>query len=106
MFTICELYIWSRDLNTDFILKDRLFKAVELTENADPNKFSYSEYGIDFSKNVIIFVVYNSSSAHTGNRKKDISVLGKSPAQGLDNTAVTAEAKYSFNCNNWKTFFV
>ena len=31
------------------------------------------------------------------NEKKDILVIGKGPTQGLDNTAITAEADYSIN---------
>ena len=46
---------------------------------------------------VIIFGVDNSSSVHIDNKKKDISVLGKGPTQGLDDTAITAGAKYSIN---------
>ena len=30
----------------DFTLKDCLFGAVKLTKNADPDKYSYSGYGI------------------------------------------------------------
>ena len=31
------------------------------------------------------------------NQKKDISVLGEGPTQGLDKTTLTAEDKYSIN---------
>ena len=48
-------------------------------------------------KNVITFGVGNSSSAHADNRKKDILVLGRGPAQRLDQTAITAKHKYSIN---------
>ena len=67
------------------------------------NKNIYSGYGIGFDsrsefslpdrsvdKNVIIFEVAMSSSVHTDNKKKDILIIGKGPAQGLD-TALTAE---------------
>ena len=37
-----------------------------------------------------------SSSAHINNKKKDISVLGKGPTQGLKDT-LTAETIYSIN---------
>ena len=43
-------------------------------------------------KNVIIFVVNMSSSVHIDGKKEDILILGKSPAQGLDDTSLTAEA--------------
>ena len=35
-----------------------------------------------------------SSSAHIDNRNKDILILGEGSTQGLDDTIVTAEAKY------------
>ena len=38
---------WLRDLNTDFT-SNCLFGSVELTKNADPNKYKYSDYGIGF----------------------------------------------------------
>ena len=34
---------------------------------------------------------------HTDNKKKDILVLGERPTQGLDDTMITTEAKYSIN---------
>ena len=43
-------------------------------------------------KNVIIFVVNMSSSVHIDSKKEDILILGKRPAQGLDDTSLTAEA--------------
>ena len=73
VFIVYELDIWSRDLRTDLTLKYRVFGAVILNKNVDPDKYSYSEYciGCDsrlfflfskfcFGKNVIYFgdVVY------------------------------------------------
>ena len=72
---------WSQDLNAKFTLEDCLFGAVKLTENATPNKYSYSGYGIGFDsrslisvpntdwvKNAIIFGVDMSSSAHANKK--------------------------------------
>ena len=83
---------------------------MRLTKDADPYKYEYSGYGIgsdarsqfslpdgSLGKNVIIFGVYNSSSVHADNKKKNIIVLGEGPTQGLCNTAITAEAKYSIS---------
>ena len=36
------------NLDNKFELRNSLFDAVILTENAYPNKYSYSEYGIGF----------------------------------------------------------
>ena len=41
--------------------------------------------------------LFLSSSVHIDNKYKDIIVLGKGPTQGLDNTTLTAEAKYFLN---------
>ena len=86
--------------------------------NADPNKHSYSGYGIgfdsrslfsipnfDWGKNVIIFGVHMSSSTHANNKNKDILILGKRQKQGLVNTTLTAEAEYSINFSRSKRKF-
>ena len=38
-----------------------------------------------------------SSSVHVDNKKKDILILGDGPTQGLHDTTLTAEKKYSIN---------
>ena len=48
LFIIYELDRLSRDLNTDFALKDCSFGAVKLTKDADPDKYKNSGYGIGF----------------------------------------------------------
>ena len=110
LFIVYELDRCPQDLNADFTLKDSLFGAVTLTKNADPDKYSYSGYGIGFDsrllfsftgfnwdKNVVIFGVNNSSSVHIDNEKKDILVLGEIPTQRLDDNTIRVEAKYSIN---------
>lgn len=61
--------------------------------------------GMDLVKNIIIFVFDNSSSIHTVNRKKDIFILGKCPADGLDNATSTAETKYAINFSRQQNKF-
>ena len=83
----------------EFTLKDCLFGVVKLTENANPNKCSYSGYEIgfdshtpflipnfDWGKNVVNCGVDMSSFVHANKKNK-----------GLDNTSLTAETKYSIN---------
>ena len=53
LYIAYELNIWSQDLNAEFTLKDCLFGAVKLTENANPNNFSYSGYGIGFDSRLL-----------------------------------------------------
>ena len=57
--------------------------------------FSFSTGG--FGKNVIMFGVDMSSSAHVENKKKYILILGEGPTQGLDDTTLTVETKYPIN---------
>ena len=90
LFIVYESDTWLQDLNAEFALKNCLFGNVKITKNADPDKYSYSGYGIGFDshsifsipnfhwgKNVIIFGVGMSSSVHTDNKGKDILILGK-----------------------------
>ena len=78
--------------------------------NADLDKYKYSGYDIGFDsrseflftdgslgKNVIIFGVDMSSSVHSGNKNKNVIILGERPTQGSDDTTLTAEAKYPIN---------
>ena len=47
-----------------------------------------------FGKNVIVFGADMGSFMHINNKGKDIIILGEGPTRGLDDTALTAEAKY------------
>ena len=91
-----------------FTLGGGLFGGVKLTKNADPDKYSYSDYGIGFDTREydsltdgsvgksVIFEVDMSSSMHIDNTGKDILILSKGPTQGLNQT-LTAETQYSIS---------
>ena len=51
------------------------------------------QFKFGLGKNVIIFGVENSSSTQADNRK-NILILGEWPAQGLEDTSITAEPKF------------
>ena len=82
-----------------------------MTNNADPDRYNYSGYGIDFDvrgsfsladcsrfgKSVIKFGSDMSSLVHIEYKKKDIFILGKCPTDGLDDATLIAEKKYSIN---------
>ena len=78
--------------------------------DADLDQDKYTGYDIGFDscseflftdrsngKNVTIFWADMSSSLHVDNKWKDILVFGEGPAQVLDETTLTAEAKYPIN---------
>ena len=81
LYIVFELDRWSQDWHGKFTLKDCLLGNVKITKNVDPNKYSYSEYGIgfdsdsffsipnfDWGKNAIIFGVDIRSSVHANNK--------------------------------------
>ena len=89
-----------RNSNTDFTLSNCSFGYVKLTKNANIDKYKYTSYGIGFdSRSDFIFTdaVDLSLSVHVNNKGKNILILGEGPAQGLDDTTLAAEAKYSIN---------
>ena len=102
---------WLKNLSTYFTLTNCSFGSVKLTKNANPDKYKYSGYGIgfdscsDFSftdksmwKNVTIFGADLRSSVRIDNKNKYILILGEGlTRQGLDDTILTAEAKYSID---------
>ena len=46
-----------------------------------------------------------SSSVHVDNKGKDLLILGEGPTRGLDDSILTAEAKYPINfTQSGKTF--
>ena len=87
------------DLSNEFTLGDFRFGCVKLNKNGDPDKYSYSGYGIRFDthgyhslsegsvgKSVIISGVDMSSSMHIDKEGKNILILGKGATEGLNYT--------------------
>ena len=82
LFIAYELDIWSRDLNAEFTFKNLFIWSCWVEDNAYLESYSFSGHGDrfdsrsrfsvfnDWVKNVIIFDVEDSSSAHSDNRKK------------------------------------
>ena len=57
-------------------------------------------------RNIIIFGADKSSSVHFDNKNKDILILGDGPAQGLDDTTLTAETRYPIKFAHTRKRFV
>ena len=45
---VYELDTWSRDLISDFPLKDCVFRSFKSVKNADADKYVYTSHGIGF----------------------------------------------------------
>ena len=63
-------------------------------------------YLIPYGRNVIIFGADLNSSVHIDNKGKNILILGEGPIKGLDDTTLTAEAKYPINFTQSEKRFV
>ena len=105
VYELDKLYV-----QTNPKLVNCLFGAVNLTKNADIDKYKYSGYGIGFGRgnvspvgnrfgrNVIISGADMSLSVQVDNNKgKDILILGRDPMQGQGEHSLTAEKMYSVN---------
>ena len=110
---------WSRALKTDFTLGICLFGSVKLTKNTDLGKYKNSGCDIAFDsrsefpftdesmrKKIIIFGVDMGSSVHIDNKNKIVLIISKGTAQGLDDTTLTAEAKYPISFTQPRKRFV
>ena len=62
--------------------------------------------GSGLGKNTIIFGADMSSSELVDNIKKDILILGKSPTQVLDDTALTPDREYAINFSEQQQNFL
>ena len=107
----------SRD--TSFTIQNALFGAMQITKNAtDNSKNNYKGYGICFDersqfshtiteggfahttngRNVLIFGVDMSFSAHATNRANHVYLMGEGLTQGINDTTIYVEKNY------WRNF--
>ena len=107
----------SRD-NT-FTVQNALFGAMQITKNADTDKYKYKGYGICFDegglfsieninngRNIIIFGVHENSVIHSNNKANNIFIMGDAFVQGINDTTLYAEKMYSRNFTQPSTKFV
>ena len=107
-YIVCELNNWPRNPTYNFPAKNCLFGRVKLVKNAIKSKVIYDgrpitfdgessySFGNDFDRNVVIFVVDNSSSSHTKNRKNNFSVFGEGPADVINDSTDAEKKKSSY----------
>ena len=67
------VYTWSRDLDSDFILKDCIFGGVKFAKNADSDKF----LTVIWVKMSLFLVLIWADLCILTIRKKDILILGE-----------------------------
>ena len=95
LFFVYELDAWSQDFNTPFFLKMLIQINVLILDMVLDSIFVH--FLQTYDNNFIFFGVDNNSLVHTHNLKKGILVLYGALTYELDDTSITAEAKYSIN---------
>ena len=118
IYGIYEIQSILSSRETTFTIQNALFGALQITKNADTNKYDYKGYGIYFDeggmfshkitedgrvhatmgRNAIILGVDMSSSIHATNRANHIYVMGEGFVQGIHDTTLYAEKNY------WRNF--
>ena len=117
LFIVYKLNIFPGNPTNTFTLKNCLFGTIKLTWNADKSKFTYNGWGITFDgksissfdndtkRNVVIFVVENSSSPDINDPKNNFLVFGKRPTESINSIVGRAEKKDSINLSKANTKF-
>ena len=119
IYCVYKLYPIASSRDTSFTIQNALFGAMQITKNAiDNSKNIYKGYGICFDKrnqfghtitedgcahttnvrNVLIFGVDMSFSAHATNRANHIYHMGDGLTQGINDTTLYVEKNY------WRNF--
>ena len=114
VYFVYDLDAWPRN-NVRF--KNCLFGATNIVKNSDKENYIYRGYGItfdsggswsfdnDFTRNVIIFGVDNSSSSHVDNRKNNFFMLGEGSTFGINGSFESPEKKFRINFSKANTKF-
>ena len=110
IYCIYQIEPISSSRDDTFTVQNLLFRAMQITKNADTSKYKYKGYGICFdeggsfnkgnisnSKNVLIFGVDEISLVHANNKVNNIYVMGDLFVQGINDTTLYAEKTYSQN---------
>ena len=119
IYCICKLDPIASSRDTSFTIQNALFGAMQITKNAiDNSKNNCKGYGICFDersqfghtinedgrahttngRNVLIFGVDMSFSAHATNRANHIYLMGDGLTQGINDTTLYVEKNY------WRNF--
>ena len=110
IYCVYKLDPISSSRDDTFTVQNALFRAMQITKNADTSNYKYKRYGICFDeggsfskgsisngKNVLIFRVGESSLVHANNKANNIYVMGDLFVQGINDTTLYAEKIYSHN---------
>ena len=90
VYQLC-VYPISSTRNTDYTIQNALFGAMKITKNTDSSKNNYKGYGLCFEEGGTF------SLAHANNKANNIYVIGDLFIQGINDTTLYAEKRYSPN---------
>ena len=111
VYIVYKLYPISKFRSDTYTVQNALFGGVNITKNAtDKSKHKYEGYEICFDecgmfsmgninngRNVLIFGVHENSVIHSNNKANNIFIMGDGFVQGINDTTLYAEKRYSKN---------
>ena len=117
IYIVYKLGPLASNRDKSFTIQNALFGAMQITKNADTNKYNYKGYGICFdeskefthvrkrdnfndttsARNVTIFGADMSFSKHANNRRNNIYIMGKDYVQRINDTIIYAGKIYYRN---------
>ena len=110
IYIVYKLNPISSTRDATFTIQNTLFGAMEITKKADTSKYKYKGYVICFDeegsfgigninnrRKVLIFGADESYVIHSNNKANNIYVMGDGIVQGINDTTLYAEKRYSQN---------
>ena len=106
---VYDLNAWPRNLTNNFKFKNYLFEATNIVKNSDKENYVYNGYGIkfnspgpwtfgnDFARNVMIFGVDISSTAHFPKCKNNFVSVRSNSNYGINGGFGLPEKKFNIN---------
>ena len=103
VYFVYDLNVWPKNPISNFKFKNCLFGATSVVINSNKWQYKHNGYEIifdsagswsfdnDTTRNVITFVVDNSSLPHAHNCKSNFLVLGERPTSGINERVGSAE---------------
>ena len=101
IYCVYQIEPISNNKDNTFTKQNALFGAMQITKNADTDKYKYKGYGICFDEGGLFSIgnINNgrneNSVIHSNNKANNIFIMGHAFVQGINDTTLYAEKMYS-----------
>ena len=112
IYCVYQIEPISNNKDNTFTVQNALFGAMQITKNADTDRYKYKGFGICFDEGGLFSIgnINNgrneNSVIHSNNKANNIFIMGHAFVQGINDTTLYAEKMYSQNFAQPSTKFV